>query len=99
MIFAVAGAADFCFAAGAGAVSASPGPVGFDVFGFDPGAAPAGGAVDAVFGGVFLVFAVPATFEFVVVEFVDVFEVDVFGRAAFWGHVLGVGDAEVEEAT
>lgn len=93
--FAIAGAAHFRLAAVAGTVF--PPRVGgagggcSDVFGFDPGAAAAGGAVDAVFGGVFLVFAVPAAFEFVVVELVDVFEVDVFCCAAFGGHVLWVG--------
>lgn len=43
--------------------------VGVDVGRFDPFAAAFGGAVEPVFGGVFLVFAVPFYFEVVVEEF------------------------------
>jgi len=76
----------------------SPRPVDSDIVGFDPATAPARRAVDAVFCGEFLVFAVPAALEAVVVEFLDVSEVDVFGGAAFGRHVRRVRDAEVEKA-
>ena len=77
--FVVAGAADFrlaplasaAFPASVGAAASVDG----DVCGFDPGAAAPCGAVDAVFGRVFLVFSVPFSFEVVVEElsFFDVF--------------------------
>ena len=71
--FGVAGRADFelafgtfaVFAVGVGA-SAWVGEV--DVGWFYPFPAAAGGTVEAVFGGVFLVFAVPEFLEFVVEE-------------------------------
>ncbi len=75
--FVVAGAADFgpaalALAVFAAAVGAAAG-VEVDVGGFDPGAAAAGGAVDTVFGGVFLVFPVPFSFEGIVEELINVF--------------------------
>ena len=75
--FVVAGAADFRLAPLASAVfpasiGAAAGVDG-DVCGFDPGAATPCGAVDAVFGRVFLVFSVPFPFEVVVEELFDVF--------------------------
>ena len=75
--FVVAGAADFRLAPLASAVfPASVGAaagVDGDVCGFDPGAAAPCGAVEAVFGRVFLVFSVPFPFEVVVEELFDVF--------------------------
>lgn len=69
-----------------------------DMGGLDPFAAAARRAVDAVFGGVFLIFAVPGLFEFQIEEAIDVFEGDVVVRAALRGHVLGVSDGEGEDA-
>ena len=73
--FVVAGAADFGLATLTFAVlPAAVGPaagVDVDVGRFDPGAAAPSGAVDAVFGGILLVFSVPFSFEIVIEEFVD----------------------------
>lgn len=83
------------FAARVGAAAA----VDVDVRGLDPFAAATRGAVEAVFGGVFLVLLVPFHLEFQVEEPVDVFEGDVLVRdAAFGGHVLRVGEGEGEDA-
>lgn len=72
--------------------------VGGDGGGFDPRAAVAGRAVDAVAGGVFLEFVVPGLLEGLVEELVDVFQRDVVAGAAAWGHVRGVGDGHGEDA-
>lgn len=61
--FAIAGGADFRATAIALAVSAARGSVGVNVCRLDPFAAALGGAVDTVFGGIFLVFLVPFLFE------------------------------------
>ena len=75
--FVIARAADFGLAPMASAVfPASVGPtagVNRDVCGFDPGAAVLCGAVDAVFGRVFLVLSVPFPFEAGVEKLFDVF--------------------------
>ena len=97
MPFVVAGCADFGLAALALAVLAAV-AVGVDVGGLDPGAAAAGRAVEAVFGGVFLVFAVPFALEAVVKKLVDVLEVDAVFCAAGRGHVLWVRRGEGENA-
>ena len=65
---------------------------------FDPFAAAAHGAVEAVFRRVFLVFFVPFGFELGVEELVDVLEGDVLGLAAFGRHVGRVRDGHGEEA-
>ena len=100
--FVVAGAADFGLAALAAAIlAASVGAaarVDGDVGGFDPGAAALGGAVEAVLGGVFLILSVPFSFEAVVEELFDVFEVDALFCAAGGGHVLRVRCREGENA-
>jgi len=69
-----------------------------DVGGLDPLATAAGGAVDPVLGGIFLVLLVPLHFETEIEKFVDVFQGDVVGGAAFGWHVLRVGDGEGENA-
>lgn len=75
--FVVAETADFGLAAVAfpvfAAVVGAAAGVGVDVGGLDPFTAAFGGAVEAVFGGVFLVFAVPFYLEVVVEEFYYVF--------------------------
>ena len=66
--------------------------INMDMRGLDPFAATARRAVDAVLGGVFLIFAVPGLLELEVEETFDVLERDVVGGAAFGRHVLRVGD-------
>lgn len=53
--------------------------------------------VDTVLRGEFLEFPVPILLERGVEEFLDVFERDVVGCAAFGGHVLRVVDREAED--
>ena len=98
----VTGAADFraatnTFSIFAAAVGTAGG-VEVDVGGLDPLAAAAGGAVDAVFGGVFLVFLVPLHLETPIEELLDMFKGDVVVGAAFWRHVLWVGDGKGEDS-
>ena len=95
--FVVAGAADFRLASLAFAVLPAAG-VDFDVCGFDPGAATPGGAVDAVFGRILMVFSVPSSFEIVVEELIDVFQFDALFCAAGRGHMLRVRCREGEDA-
>ena len=98
----VAGAADLCaatttfpiFAAAVG----TAGGVQVDVGGLDPLAAATSGAVYAVLGGVFLVFLVPFHLEAQIEELLDVFKGNVVVGAAFWRHVLWVGDGEGEDS-
>ena len=73
--------------------------IDMDMCGLDPFAAAARGAVDAVFGGVFLVFAVPGFLELEVEEAIDVLEWDVVGGTAFGRHVLRVGDGQGKDTT
>jgi len=98
----VASAANFCAAAAAFPVftpaGRAPGGVEVDVGRLDPLAAAAGGAVDAILGGVFLVLLIPLHFETEIEKFVDMFQGDVVGGAAFGRHVLRVGDGEGEDA-
>lgn len=61
-----------------------------------PLAAPFGRTVDAVFGGVFLVFLVPFHFEAQVEELLNMFKRYVVLSAAFGRHVLRVGHRQVE---
>ena len=100
--FVVAGAADFGLAPLASAVlSPSVGAaarVDGDVGGFNPGAAALCGAVEAVFGRVFLKLSVPFSFEAIVEELIDVFEADALFCAASGGHVLRVRCREGEDA-
>ena len=69
-----------------------------DVFGLDPLAAMARGAVDPIFRGVLLELAVPDLFEVLIEDAVDVLQWDVVGGAAPGGHVRGVGDGHGEDA-
>ncbi len=69
-----------------------------DVVGFDPFAAAFANAVNLVLGLVFEELAVPCSFELLGEEFVDMFEVDVFVRAAARRHVGGVSDGHLEDA-
>ena len=101
MPFVVACAADFRLAPLAFAVL--PAPVGatagidVDVCGFDPRAATPSGAVDAVFRRVFLELSIPFSFEAVVEELVDVFQIDaVFCAACRW-HMLWIGSGKGED--
>ena len=75
MVFVVAGNADFSLAGAANTVFLTAirarGPVEEDIAWFYPGAAVAGGAVEAIFGGEFSVFFVPFVFEAAVEEVVD----------------------------
>lgn len=71
--------------------------INMDMGRLDPFAATARGAVDAVLGGVFLIFAVPGFLELEVEEVFDVLERDVVGGTALWRHVLGVGDGQGED--
>ena len=101
--FAVAGYADFRFASGtlavfAAAIETTRG-VKVDVGGLYPFSAAATGAVNAVFGGVFLVFFVPFHFEFRVEELLDVFQGYVVCGTAFGWHVRGISDGHGEDAT
>lgn len=70
-----------------------------DVVGFDKCTTTAGGAVDAVFGCIFLIFAIPILFEFVVEQFFDLWEGYYVGGTAFWRHVLWIGDGQLEDTT
>lgn len=79
--------------------AATCGTVGSDVRRFDPRAAVAGGAVDAVAGGILLEFVVPGFLEGLVEELVDMFEGDVVRGAATRGHVRGVGDGHGEDSS
>lgn len=97
MPFAVAEAAHFGFAAAAFAVPAARTGVPKDAAGSDPLAAAGARAVEPVLRGVFEVFLVPLSLEFVVEVLVDVFQRDVVGCAAAWRHVLGVGQGELED--
>ena len=63
MPFAIAGGTHFRAAATALAVFPPRGSVGVNIRGFDPFAAAFGGTVDAIFGGIFLVFLVPFLLE------------------------------------
>jgi hypothetical protein len=64
----------------------------------DPLAAAFVRAVQSVRRGIFLVLLVPRSLELVVKEALDGAEGNVFGGAAFGGHVLGVMDGEGELA-
>lgn len=101
MPFVVAGAADFRLAPLAFAkLPASVGAtarVDVDMCGFDPGAATPCGAVDAVFGRVLLKLSIPFSFEAVVEELVDVFEVDAIFCAACRWHMLWIGRGKGED--
>lgn len=66
--------------------------IDMDMRGLDPFAAAARRAVDAVFGGVFLILAVPGLLELEVEEAVDVLQRDVVRGTALGRHVLRVGD-------
>jgi hypothetical protein len=72
--------------------------VGLDVRGLDPFTAGARGAVQSILGRVLLVLFVPAGFEFVVEELVDVSEGDMLFCATFGGHVGGVRDGHGKDA-
>lgn len=94
--------ADFCFATRTAAIFAAgvgPGRVGVDVRGLDPLATAFGGAVDAVVGGVFLVFLVPLHLELQVKELLDVLQGDMVAGAASRRHVRRVGYRHGEYAT
>ncbi|KAL8711265.1 MAG: hypothetical protein Q9225_007143 [Loekoesia sp. 1 TL-2023] len=100
---AVAGDADFrptsrTFSVSPPRVSAAAG-INVDISRFDPFAASTRRTIEAVLGGVFLVFLIPFHFEFGVEELVNVFEGDVVGGAASWGHVLGIGEGKGEDAS
>ena len=101
MPFVVACAADFRLAPLAFAVL--PAPVGttagidVDVCGFDPRAATPSGAVDAVFRRVFLELSIPFSFEAVVEELVDVFQIDAVFCAACGWHMLWIGSGKGED--
>ena len=98
VVFAIAESADLGVAVLAFAVfAAGVNRILVDVRWFDPVATGAGGTVDAVFGGIFLVLLVPLSFEFVVKEPFDMSERDVFGIATFRRHVSGIGHGEGEE--
>lgn len=98
----VARAANFCAAAAAfpkfTSAGRAPGGVEVDIGGLNPLAAAAGGAVDAILSGIFLVLLIPLHFETEIEKFVDVFQGDVVGGAAFGWHVLRVRDGEGEDA-
>lgn len=70
--------------------------ISMDICRFDPFTAPFGGTVNAVFGGIFLVFLVPLHFEAHVEELLNVFERYVVLSAAFGWHMLGVGHRQGE---
>lgn len=89
--FAIAGRADFGAAPIAFAVLTTRVGLGVNICRLDPFAAPFGGTVDAVFGGIFLVFLVPFHFETQVEELLNVFERYVILSAAFGRHMLRVG--------
>lgn len=89
--FAIAGRADFGAAPIAFAVLTVRVRIDVDICRLDPFAATFGGTVDAVFGGIFLVFLVPLHFETQVEELLNVFERYVVLSAAFGRHMLGVG--------
>ncbi len=54
--------------------------------------------IDAVFGVIFLVLAIPVYFEFEIEELVNVFERDVLVCTAFWWHMLRVIYGHFEDA-
>lgn len=69
-----------------------------DVLGLDPFPTTFPRTIEAILGGVFLVFSVPLHFEFRVEELLDVIQGNVVGRATFRGHVLRVCEREGEDA-
>lgn len=76
----------------------APGRVKMDVGGLNPLTAAARGAVDAVFGGIFLVLLIPLHLETKIKKFIDVLQGNVVGGAAFGRHVLRIGHGEGEDA-
>lgn len=68
-----------------------------DVLGLDPFPTASPRTIEAILGGVFLVFSVPLHFEFRVEELFDVIQGNVVGRATFRGHVLRVCEREGED--
>lgn len=95
--FAIAGRADFGAAPTAFAVLPTRIGLHMDIGGLDPFATSLGGTVDAVFGGIFLVFLVPFHLETQIEELVNMFERYVVLSAAFWRHMLGVGHGQGED--
>lgn len=69
-----------------------------DVIWFDEGTATAGGAVDAVFGSVFQVFAIPILFEFVAEKSLDLGKGYHVCGAALGRHVLWISNGQLEDA-
>ena len=72
----------------------SSGSVNMDTRGFDPFAAAAGWTVKPVLCCIFLILLIPFHLELEIEQLVYVLERNVFGGAAFWGHMLGVGNGE-----
>ena len=100
MPFAVTYRAGLCSAASTFAVfAAAIGGVCVDVGRLDPFAAALGGAINTIFGGVFLVFLVPFHFEAQVKEFFNMLQRDVLLSAAFGWHMLRIGDRHGEDST
>lgn len=70
-----------------------------DVIGLDPLTAAFADTVDLVLRLVFEEFAIPGLLEFLVEEFVDVFEIDMFVCAAARRHMSWVCDGHLENAS
>ena len=98
----VAETADFCLAALAFAVFSamisSTARVDVYVCGLDPFAASTSGTVDAVLGHVLLIFLIPRFFKSEVEQLIDTFEGYCVCCAAFRGHMLRIGNGEIENA-
>ena len=94
--FSITGRADLGAAPITFAVLTARMRIDVDICRLDPFAAPFGGTVDAVFGGIFLVFLVPFHFEAQVEEFLNVFERYMVLSAAFGRHMLGIGHRQGE---
>lgn len=97
----IARATNLCAAAAAFPVftptGRSPRGVKVDVGGLDPLAAAAGGAIDAILGGVFLILLIPFHLKTEIEELIDMFQRNVVGGAALRRHVLRIGDGEGED--
>ena len=103
MPFTVTGRTNLGLATGTLAIFAAPVKtargIDMDVGRLDPFATATSGAVDTVFGGVFLVFLVPFHFEFCVEELLNVFEGNVIGCAALWRHMGWICNGHGENAS
>lgn len=94
--FTITGRADFGAAPITFTVLTTRIRIDVDICRLDPFAAPFGGTIDAVFGGIFLVFLVPFHFEAHVEELLNVFKRYVVLSAAFGRHMLGIGHRQGE---